>query len=1101
MKAANEMGFPFTLKPGETTVFISMFKRCIMRNLLFGFLLLVSLGCFAQSETVTGRITNSRGEAVSFATIAVKGSKTSTVADAEGNYSIRASTGQTLIVTATSYTAAEITVEKSSGNNLILQPSQSPLNEVVVVALGQSKSKAKVGYSTSSFNSEAINKVSPVSMLDGLSGKIAGADISTVGGTPGSSVKVILRGFGVIGGGNNQPLYVIDGVPLLDNSVDIGGAGGNGPALTDYGNGMTDINPNDIENITVLKGTSASSLYGSVAKNGAILITTKKGKAGKVRVDLASAWDWQIVGKLPDAQNEFGQGWSGVSDITQNGSWGPKLDGQMHPWGATVNNSQLVKPFSFQENNIRNFYDVGFEANNTIAVSGGNEKTNYYFSWGNVTSNGILPGDYDKLQRNNFSLRANSTYGNFNIGVSLNYIVRDLTTPAKFSLSGLGNDLFVNLLQIPVDIPIKDLSLYNNQFFNVDNYFTPFAENPYYDLTQNGSEQRGNRFFGKLDMTYKFNQAVSAELRIGGDFSNGRTSIWNAVNAPSPGSWNSGNNPSGSSRQPDIGSFQAQSDYNELINGDFIVKYNQDLNRDFNLDALVGVNFYQQLASQQVGAIQGLTIPLFYNLSNSNSPPTAANTMFEKRLIGVYAQATLGYKEQVYLTVNARNDWSSTLPLNNNSFFYPGANLSWLASQTFDLKRYNISLLKFRAAYGETGADAQPYLIYPTIQQGNIPATTGIPYGTITFPIAGINGFTITPSIGNLNLKPIITKELELGLEARFLDNRIGIDLALYNKETNGQIFNVPISPSSGYSGLIENVGVVENKGIELALNVTPVRTQNFNWTFNYTFTKNNSNVKSLTNGLNKIQIGSDGLTGGMEFDLFPGKPVGVFYSPAPVYSSDGKIVVDENTGFPIVNPDKADIGTSQRDFTMGLVNTFTYKSWSFSFSLDFRKGGYFYSSTADIFMFSGNAAITTYNDRKPFIIPNSVVQVPGTDGKPVYTPNTKAIDESVYDSYFYTNNNKPLAYPMRLIDRSFLKLRDIALSYTLPAKWSSPIHASNLMLTVYGRNFLLWLPKQNAYIDPEVSNLGNDLQSEFGEYSPTGPTTVSYGISLKASF
>jgi TonB-linked SusC/RagA family outer membrane protein len=776
------------------------------------------------------------------------------------------------------------------------------------------------------------------------------------------------------------------------------------------------------------------------------------------------------------------------------------MDGKMHPWGATVNNSQLVKPFAFQNNSIRDFYEYGTEANNTLSISGGSEKTNFYFSYGNVSSNGILPGDFDKLQRNNFNVRTNSTFGNFNIGLSLNYINRHLTTPAKFTLAGLGNDLFVNILQIPIDIRIRDLSLYNNQFFNTDNYFTPFAENPYFDLTQNGSSSNSDRIFGKIDLTYRFTPELSAEFRIGGDFTNTSTSIWNAVSIPTPGSWNSGNNPSGSPRSPDIGSYQQQADYNGLIDGDFIVKYTKDLTSSFSLDALAGLNYYQSKITNQVAAIQGLTIPLFYNLSNSNSPPTSSNSLFEKRLIGVYAQATLGYKEQLFLTLNARNDWSSTLPIDNNHFFYPGANLSWLASQTFDMKNSGISLLKFRAAYGETGADALPYLIYPTIQQGNIPATTGMPYGQIFFPIAGINGFTITPNIGNLNLQPIITKEVELGVEAKFLDNRVGIDATVYNKETHGQIFNVPISPSSGYSGLIENIGVVGNKGIELTLNVNPIRSRDFTWTLNYTFSKNESEVKSLTNGLNKIQIGSDGLTGGMEFDLFPGKPVGIFYSPAPVYTSDGKIVVDANTGFPIVNPQKQDIGSSQRDFTMGLVNSFSYKNWQFSFSLDYRKGGYFYSSTADITMFSGNAAITTYNDRKPFIIPNSVNQLPGTD-KPVYVENKTFIAESVFDSYFYTNNNKPLAYPMRLIDKSFLKLRDITLSYILPAKWTKPIHASSLMLSAYGRNFILWLPKSNAYIDPEVSNLGNDLQSEFGEYSPTGPTTIQFGISLKANF
>ncbi len=434
-----------------------------MRNLLVAFLSFVAFSAIAQDEMATGKITNPRGEPVSFATITVKGTKTTAVADADGSFRIKASAGKTLVVSAASYTSKEFYLSSLTGNDLILQPGQTSLNEVVVVALGQSKSKAKVGYATQTFNSEIINRVSPVSMLDGLQGKVAGADISSVSGTPGGSTKVVLRGFGVIGGGNNQPLYVIDGVPLSDFSINTGGAGGNGPGLQDFGNGMTDINPNDIESITVLKGTSASSLYGSVAKNGAILITTKKGKAGKIQVSFTSSFNWSVVGKLPDEQKQFGQGWGGVSDITQNGSWGPALDGKMTPWGATVNNSQLVKPFAFQDNSIRDFYDIGTEANNTLAISGGNEKTNYYFSYGNISSNGILPGDFDKLQRNNFNFRVNSTFDNFNIAFSVNYINRNLTTPAKFSLGGLGNDLFNNILQIPVDIKIRDLSLYNNQ--------------------------------------------------------------------------------------------------------------------------------------------------------------------------------------------------------------------------------------------------------------------------------------------------------------------------------------------------------------------------------------------------------------------------------------------------------------------------------------------------------------------------------------------------------------------------------------------------------------------------------------------------------------
>ncbi|MFI5154975.1 MAG: SusC/RagA family TonB-linked outer membrane protein [Chitinophagales bacterium] len=863
-----------------------------MRNLITFICLLFGFFAFAQTPLVSGRVTNAKGEPVSFATIRVKGTKISIAAEADGAFKVRATKGQTLLVTAATYSPAEVIIQNENELNITLNVQQGALSEVVVTALGQSKSKAKLGYSTASFNAEAITRSSPVSMLDGLQGKIAGADISTLSGTPGGSTKVILRGFGVIGGGNNQPLYVVDGIPLQDGSVTVAGTGGNGPALSDYGNGMTDINPSDIENLTVLKGTAASSLYGSQAKNGVVLITTKRGKTGNMRVDFTSTFNVSQVGKLPDFQNQFGQGWGGTFILSENGSWGPELDGKMRPWGSIVDNSQLVKTFSSRDG-IRQFFDNGTELNNTIAVSGGNERTNYYFSYGNIFSDGILAGSTDKLERHTLSARTNTTYENFSIGLSLNYINRNLNTPAKFSLAPFGNDIYTQLWQIPVDIPIRDFIDYNNKFFDVNSFYSPYTENPYYTIYNNGSNQKLDRFFGKVDMTYKFTNYLSAQFRFGGDFSNAFTTIWNAVNAPAPGSWNAGGNVEGQFRRPDIGSYQEQTDKATILNGDFIVKYSKDLNKDFNLDALAGANFYQTQAYNVTAAIQGLTVPNFYNLSNSNNPATASNASAEKRLMGLYAQAIVSWREQLYLTLNARNDWSSTLPTNANSFFYPGANLSWIASNTFNLTNNTISLLKFRAAYGKTGADAAPYLIYPTLTQGNIigtsPPVSGMLYGTMTFPFNGINGFTISNNIGNLNLKPIITKEFELGTEIRFMNNRFGLDLALYNKETDGQIFTVPISPSTGYTGLVENIGVVTNKGIEATVDANIIHSASFNWKLNYTFAKNWNQVVKLSNGLDKIIEQTDGLSGGIEYDAIPGKPIGSYFSPVPLYSPDGK--------------------------------------------------------------------------------------------------------------------------------------------------------------------------------------------------------------------
>jgi TonB-linked SusC/RagA family outer membrane protein len=1056
--------------------------------LLAAMLLACAAISFGQTRTVTGVIKDAQGNPIPFASVKVKGTQTGVAADKEGKFSINIpEAGAKLVVTGAGFQDSEISTGSQATITVTLTDKEN-LKEVVVTALGQVKSKAKVGYSTATFGTENINRSAPLGALDALQGKIAGADISTVSGTPGASTKVVLRGYGVISGGNNQPLYVIDGVPLSDARQASGGDG-----KFDYGNGLNFVNPNDIESITVLKGTAASALYGSQAKNGAIMITTKKGKAGKLKVDITSTYNVSHVGKTPDFQKEFGQGWDGTFILSENGSWGPRLDGKTRLWGSIVDNSQLLKPYSYHDN-IKDFYDWGNESNNTVSLSGGNENNKFYFSYGNVFSDGIIPTKTDYLERHTLSFRSNSTYKNFTLNTSINYVNRRMNAPPTASTSGIGSSIFEDLLQIPVDMPIEDFKNYKNKFFNVDNYFTPYAENPYYGLFNNGSKQNADRIFGNVNMGYKFTNWLAAEFIFGGDFSNARTSIWNAVNAPSPGSWNDGANVEGSKRQADIGSYQELSNYDGAINGMFNLKFNKDLSNKFNLEAIAG-SAYNQTQSREVSAkIEGLTIPGFYNLSNSNNLPTAYNTTTSKRLIGAYAQATLGYDNQLFLTLNARNDWSSTLPVNHNSFFYPGANVSWIASQTLHLETTPISLLKFRAAYGKTGSDAPVYLTYNTLTPGKV----DLGFGDVTFPFNGVAGYSLDNTIRNLNLKPVITNEAEVGAEIRLLKNRIGLDVVYYDKRTDGQIFTVPVAPSTGYTGFVQNLGLVSNKGIELTFDASPIKNRDFSWQINYTFARNRSKVENLNGGPDKVQLQT---AYEAEFDAIPGKPLGVFLAPAPMYTPDGKIIVDGATGIPVASADKVEYGTSQRDFMMGLQNTFTYKDFTLGFSLDYRKGGMFYSGTADLALFTGNALATTYNDRRPFIVPNSVVQNGvGTDGKPVYVENTTYVDEAHVDDYYYPTTNKALAYTQRMIDRSFLKMRDVTLTYRLPREIASKIKSDNLSLTLYGRNFMLWTPKSNRYIDPEVTNYGNDLQSEFGEFR-TGPSLKQYGVTLRASF
>lgn len=1064
---------------------------------LCALLMLFCASAFGQTRKITGQVKDEKGDPVPFASIKVQGSSKGTSADASGFFSLDITDqDKVLEISSQGFAAKTVTIGAENVVNIDLA-STGQLSEVVITtALGQRQTKVKTGYSSSTFNNEDLNRVAPVSVFDGLQGKVAGADISTTGGQPGASSKVVLRGYGVIGGGGNQPLYVVDGVPITDSrlgSSDVDGL--------DFGNGINDINPNDIENITILKGTAAASLYGSQARNGAIMITTKRGRAGKLRVDLSSSINISSVGKLPDPQETFGQGWGGVFILPENGSWGPKFDGRERLWGSVVDNSQLLKPFSFIEDNIRDFYDYGRELNNTVGLSGGNEITNFYFSYGNINSDGILPSRADYLDRHTFALRTNSRFDRFTLATSFNYINRRQNAVPTQSESGVGSSTFEDVLQIPNDIPIKDFRDYKNKFFDVDSYFTPFAENPYYILFENGSKQNSDRFFGNVDMSYKILDWLSAQLRVGGDFANARTFVWKAKNNPSPGSWNAGGNVEGAVRQEDVGSVEEKSNFAGLINGDFILKANKDIGDDFTLEVIAGANYFQQSTKGSTARIEDLTIPGFYNLSNSSNDPTATDAESRRRSISAYGQAVIGYKDYLYLTLNARNDWSSTLPLENNNFFYPGANVSWIASKTFDLSGTPISLLKIRGGYGKTGSDPAPYLVYSTLAPGNV----ALGFGNITFPFNGVSAFEIANQIGNLDLQPIVTREFEVGTEVRFFGNRFGLDATYYNKQTDGQIFAVPIAPSTGFTGLVSNLGVVTNKGVELTLDGSPVKGRDFTWNVLYTFARNRSNVESLTEGLDKISLNT---VYDAEFNVRPGMPVGVFEAPVPKMTDDGRVIVNPATGLPEVADTKGFFGDAQRDFSMGLSNRFTYKGFSLGFSLDYRKGGKFYSGTADIYQFTGNAWVTTYNDRRPFIIPNSVYQLKDESGQPVLDPsgkpifleNTTAIDEAHHDTYYYHTTNKGMSYYDRIVDASFLKLRDVTLSYSLPQSWASKISASNLSLTLYARNFILWTPRSNVYIDPEATNYGNDLASQFGEFR-TGPTLKSFGLALKASF
>jgi TonB-linked SusC/RagA family outer membrane protein len=1072
--------------------------------IFLGALLVCSVWTFAQNRLIEGRVTDDQGQPAAFASIQVKGTRRGGNADQDGRFAIAAKAGDILVISGTGFVNREITVGAESSLTITVSRKSSSMTEVVVTALGQTAAKAKVGYATQTFNTATINKNGVTGALDGLEGKIAGADISNTGG-PGSSTKVVLRSYGVISGGDNQPLYVIDGVPMSDANFQ---GSTNGTDGADYGNGMNNINPNDIESITILKGTAAASLYGSLAKNGAIMITTKRGRAGKLRVEYSGSVNFSSAGKLPTYEDQFGTGWGGVAVLDENGSWGPAFDGKMRGWGSIVDGQQLQKPYVAIKDPLRQFYVTGHEYNNTIALSGGTEANRFYFSYGNVSSNGIVPDNSNTQQRNTLSFRTNSNYGNFTFNTSINYVGQTLLVPnTGQSVSG-GGGVYESLLQVPVDLPIGEFKDINNKFFNINNFFTPYAENPYFGLVNNGNRQKLDRVFGNLDFGYKFTPQFSAELRVGGDITSARTFEWKNSAFPLANTWDGPNptNPEGQSRTVDYGAVAQGSDYFGLFNGDLILKYSTRLGSNFSLDALAGGNYYTTTQRSEIASITPIVLPGFYNLSNTATPPTVADASALYRRMGVYGQVTLGFMDQLFLTGNVRNDWSSTLPINANSIFYPGADLSWVASQLLG-SNSTISYLKLRAAYGRTGSDPGPYQTQAQLGPGSI----GLPFGALTIPFNGVSGFGVSDQINNANLKPIFTNEVEAGAEVRFLKDRIGLDVTVYDKKTKGQIFAVPVAPSTGYATLVQNLGTIGNKGIELSLNLKAVSTRDFTWSLVYVFSRDWNKVLQLTGASQDPLL--FGFTQAIDAEMraVVGKTVASIYTGIPQTNAAGQIVVNPFTGFPLpnttslygLNLTKGYQGSGLYTYQMGLTNTFTYKHWSLSGTLDFRYGGVMFSQTANLALFVGNAAPTVYNDRRPFIVPNSVVAV----GNSKYVPNTTYIGstgagevDQYYNAYSESNSFSGSADQQRIISKSFLKLRDINLAYALPSAWSSGIKAQSASIGVFARNILLWTPNNNVYVDPEATNLGNDLQGEFGELAGP-PLTKSFGAIVKIVF
>lgn len=1032
----------------------------------------------AQSKASGIVLSGEDGQPIVGAAVVVKGLSQGTVTDMDGRFTINLPANSKILQV--SYVGMKTQdVEAKSNMRIVLEPNVQNIDEVVVTALGMKKQEKALGYASSTVRNDELVAAKSGSLMSGLSGKVAGLNITSAGGT-GSSQKVIVRGLTSFSA--NQPLYVVDGVPLMndfsgstktDNSVD-------------FGNGANDINPDDVESVTVLKGASATALYGSRAANGVIMITTKRANADKMTVTYDGSFMGSNVLRVPQTQDRWGQGWPDWNPM-ENGSWGPTLDGREHQWGPFSDGSAgsltpLVKPFSYVKDNLRNFYQNGFEANNNVSIRKGNENLGFVFSYGNVASNGVLPLDADKYQRNTFSLRGNAKYKKFNIEANLNYVRKDITRPST-GQGGDGATMFQEILQNATDVDISSMWDYNNPYYNTDNYYTPYASNPYFVLAKNKNKYQDDRIYGKLELSYDILNGLKAIGRLGGDFMNSRQRRWNEKVEYTPGSWSDMGG-----KNPEAGTYQEINEHFGQIDGQLLLQGNYAINKDININGLIGWNLNQRSYYKMDSYLYGLQQPGWYSLENGADKPLTTSYYQDRRLIGLFAQAEFDYKGFWYVNLSARNDWSSTLPKGKNSFFYGGVNTSLLLTDMFkDLKSDWLTFLKVRGAWGKTGNDAPVYRTSSYF----VPTQIGLGFGNVFLPIDGVMGMTEFNRLPNTNLKPEITTEWEIGATAHFFQNRLNIDAAYYDKDTKDQIISAALAPETRFTSMTRNVGQINNRGIELTTNIVPVRTKDFEWDLGFTFSKNWSKVEKLWGDVQEYVLTS---AYSVDFVAKVGEPLGIFKVPKIARTEDGKVIVN-SAGRPQIDAAaKETIGSSVPDFLMGFNTKFTWKDFSVGAVFDWRKGGYFYSYTSQLLTFTGNSTMTAFNNRQSFVIPNSVKVINGK-----YVENDIPISNS--NVYNYWNNGSNTAmYSQWVLPKDYFKLRELTISYNIPKRILAKTPFSAVQVSLIGRNLFMWTAKRNNFVDPESTNYGNDINSELGEFA-TAPTTRTFGGGLKVTF
>ncbi len=1042
-------------------------RRCFTLSYM-AIMLLLSLSVLGQGVPLKGKVlSKTDGSILPGASILIKGSSQGSTSDAEGMFSLTVQPNSTLVVSFIGFKSKEVLVGSQSMLEVMLEEDANQFNEIVVTALGIAREKKALGYSVQEVSGKQLTQARETNLVNSLSGRLAGVQVTGSNGAPGSSSRMVIRGASSIGS-NNQPLFVVDGVPV-DNSNYGSGTG------VDYGNAAASINPDDIENINVLKGPSAAALYGSRGANGVVLITTKSGKGSKgigVSVNTNTTFDTPL--RQPSWQNEYGQGAKGLFSFKDGAgggvndgvdeSWGPKLDGRLLPqFDSPVdeNGVRSATPWVAQPDNVNKFYQTGKTYTNNISVTGGTEKADFRLSVTNLKQTGILPNtDY---KRRTFSLNAGyNLTKKLSVRATANYINDGSDNRSNWGLYFIWFGRQVNMDNL---VQYQEPGgIYQNNWNN--NYWT----NPYYVMNLSTKANNRDRLYGNVAATYKFTEWLTLTARSGTDFYNDRRQTRTAA------------------RKDNLNGNKLYDSYNEETifvresNSDFLLNATHKFG-EFDISANLGGNHRSNFAQRNYMGATELAIPRVWNLGNSRQRPVVQNSIIEKTVNSLYAAANLGYKNYLFVDLTARNDWSSTLPSNNRSYFYPSAAVSAIVTDIFNVSSNVLSFAKLRAGIAQVGNDTDPYMLQSTYNYEN--------------PWSSTPSLSENNALLNTNLKPEITSSYEIGADVRLWKNRVGIDVTYYQKESSNQILGVNISNTTGYSSKLLNAGKIENKGIEIQLTATAIKTDNFSWDIGLNWAKNKNKVVELANGLTTYQLNTsyNSLTQtystssfrGLSVEARVGQPYGTFFGKGFLRDPNGSIIYDSQ-GYPQVDPVSRVLGNFTPKWIGGLSNSFTYKKVTLSTLIDAKIGGDLFSQSINIGRYTGVLKETTLG-REDGIVGEGVVNV-GTAANPEYVPNEKRISSEEYHHKYYllTNNENTI------FDASYVKLREVKLSYVFSGQVFRKLPFRDIAVSIVGRNLAL-LYKNVPHIDPETSyyNDGNLQGIENGQI----PTTKSIGFNV----